>query len=126
MKFFMLIPYYITWHYTFALGEFISAFSNFLWFLSNYFSISTLFRSLFKPIRKWNEKRLTDFSKKEIKIVTFINSIFSTVIRITVIIGGVCAWILSIILGLFLFFLWLILPIVILVALIASIIVLIK
>jgi hypothetical protein len=110
MKFFKLIPYYFSWHYTYALADFISAWNNYLWFVSNYFSIGFLIRNLLKPFRQLSENKTLDKVNSELKIVTFLMIFFGLLIRIATITAGIFAWFIVLLTGLISFFAWLILP----------------
>lgn len=49
MRIVQVLWFYILWHYTKSWTDVFRVISNYLWFVSNYFSISLLSRTLFAP-----------------------------------------------------------------------------
>jgi hypothetical protein len=89
----LIIPHYLSWHYTDGILGFYSVFKNFLWFLWNFFSIEALTKTLFSSFLKNRGFRMIGF-----------------LIRITVILLGLIFISLFIILGIICFITWLVLP----------------
>ena len=52
MGFVQVLYYYIVWHYTKAWSDMFRVIGNYLWFVSNFFSIALLSRTLFSPWRR--------------------------------------------------------------------------
>ena|SRR3989338_3990678 len=52
MGFVQVLYYYIVWHYTKAWSDMFRVIGNYLWFVSNFFSLELLARTLFSPWRR--------------------------------------------------------------------------
>ena len=52
MGFVQVLYYYIVWHYTIAWPDMFRVIGNYLWFVSNFFSLELLSRTLFSPWRR--------------------------------------------------------------------------
>lgn len=52
MQFGMIVPYYISWHYTRAIRDIVEHSKDFLWFFWNLFSIPELLRTFFAPFER--------------------------------------------------------------------------
>ena len=105
---------YLWWHYTEALSNIRKLFGNFLWFFYNLFSIPILARTLFAPWQKLAEKYKGGFDIQnlfESFLVTSIMRIVGFFIRIVVIVTGLAALVLTFILGIAFFFIWLLVPV---------------
>ncbi|HMO79010.1 MAG TPA: hypothetical protein PJ997_02150 [Candidatus Paceibacterota bacterium] len=50
MKFLLLIPYYVVWHYTLAISNIILILNNFIWFAYDFFSVEIFLKKFFHPI----------------------------------------------------------------------------
>lgn len=59
MNFLLIVPHYISWHYTKAISDLIVLFKNFIWFIWNFFSIHILLKTLFVPFQKLSVKAST-------------------------------------------------------------------
>lgn len=70
---------YIFWHYSSALVAWWQIYVNCLWFLSHFFSISILFRTLFAPWRRLAESYPTGFSPQASAETFVINSLMRLV-----------------------------------------------
>ena len=129
MKITLIILGYLRWHYGQAFFSLISIWKNFLYFVFEYFSIKLLFVNFFDP---W--KRMADsYSKKfELKkyFYTFIaNLIMRTVgmiMRLFLIIVGLTCYILLALLFPVAVILWVSLPLIILILILAGSIIIIK
>lgn len=126
MKFFNLIPYYFTWHYTKAINNFVNIWTNYLWFTLNYFSIKTLFLSLFLPYRKLTEDNYYKKTDEEHKVVTIMMIIVGVFLRLGVLLVGFFSLILNIFIGVVMFFVWILLPIISTALIVTGVIALIK
>ena len=120
MKYFNLIPYYLGWHYSTAIAELISIWKNYLWFSLNYFSVRILFFSLLKPFRNIKEGYSIKNLNKELKIVTFLNSIFGFLVRFMSIVAGIACWVLFFLIGIGILILWIFLPVILIFSLSAG------
>lgn len=116
MKVLMLIPYYLSWHYTRGLRNFWGICTNFLWFATNFFSFSVLLRTLFSPYKKLTEKYRggLDIEKfMESVIVNTMMRIVGFVLRVFVLISGFFAVALLIVIEAAVLVLWLFIPFII-------------
>ena len=122
---FVIFPYYLAWHYTYAIRDFFGIWGNMIWFTYQYFSIPILFRTLFSPF-----KRLKEYSKGGLDIGSFFESLVVNIImrlvgfilRSIIILIGLSALTFTIFLGIVFFFLWLVLPFLIIFLLITGLI----
>ncbi len=125
----LLLPYYITWHYTSALKRGIAISKNFIWFAWHFFSIGLLFKTLFQPWERMKEEKEPGLEFSKFISAWTLNGVFrmvGAIIRLTVI-GVGFVFILGIIVAsLALFVAWIFLPIVLLVIFIAGIALLFK
>lgn len=48
----LIVPYYISWHYTRALRDIVEHSKDFIWFFWNLFSIPSLLRTFFAPFER--------------------------------------------------------------------------
>ncbi len=52
MKFFLIFPIYLGWHYTTAFRDMKRLAKNFSWFFFHFFSVELLLKTLFSPFRR--------------------------------------------------------------------------
>lgn len=111
---FLIVPHYISWHYTIGVGGYISLIKTFAWFLWNFFSIEVLFKTLFTPFQ-----RLKETSKGSgFDLEAFFSALVTTLImrlvgfffRSFIIILGLITIILFFLISIIGFFAWLLLP----------------
>ncbi|MFA7252627.1 MAG: hypothetical protein WC027_02115 [Candidatus Paceibacterota bacterium] len=124
MNIILVILGYLKWHYGKAVRSLFSIWKNFLYFIFDFFSISTLFKNFFDPWKRMNDIYPKPFNLK-IFFYTFITNL------ITRIVGALmrfCLLIISLICCLlFIAFLpialivWILLPLIVLVIVIAGI-----
>lgn len=115
MNFFLIIPHYISWHYTKAISDLIVLFKNFIWFIWNLFSIKILFKTLFVPFQKLSTK-----SAKGFDIEAFLSALVTNIImrfvgffiRTFFIFAGIFTLVAFVILSVVFFILWLVAPLV--------------
>lgn len=114
MKLIEIFFYYITWHYSRAMLEYVRTWRNLLWFVLNYFSVYILIKTIFKPFFHLSEKSSTNDLESESKVVSILSGLFGFVIRILSIAAGISAWIFVLIGGMIMSIVWLCLPVIIL------------
>jgi hypothetical protein len=117
MKFFSLVPYYFTWHYTLAIKNLFHICLNFIWFIWNFFSFKILLKTLFTPY-----KRLTEHYNGGLDIERFLETIVVNLLmrivgfiaRSVVLILGLISLVIVSISSVFVLFIWLLLPFILL------------
>jgi hypothetical protein len=109
-----LFSLYFLWHYSRALRDLFGLWSNFLWFIGNLFSVSTLLRTLIQPLKLIEEDKgsfLTDPSEyAQSLLVNVIMRIVGTITRLTLIIIALALWLFLLVFGAAALILWLLLP----------------
>lgn len=90
---------FTVWYYSKALIDVLSVWFNFMWFITHFFSIPLLGKTLFSP---W--KRMTDDSKAktienffEALVMNIMSRIFGAIARLALITIGLCALCLGVI-----------------------------
>ncbi len=110
MNFFLVLPYYLAWHYGRAYYDIKNIWFNFLFFIYHFFSIPMLLRTLFSPFERIND----DYSPKTSFFETFVfNTImrfFGFVLRTFFIILGSACLLATLFLGVIFFVFWIFLP----------------
>lgn len=129
MNFLLIIPYYLSWHYSQGLLDYFKVWKNLVWFLWNFFSIKILFKTFFTPFERLKETYsggldLEGFAASI--LVTTLMRLVGMVIRSVIIILGLVSLTIFIIGGLLGIVVWLFLPFIILWLMFISIIALIK
>jgi hypothetical protein len=121
MNFFLILPYYVRWHYSRAFIDLKNLLLNFISFIYNFFSITRLFGSLFSPWHRFSDS----YGKQESFLETFVfNSVMRVVgafVRLFFIILGIFALIMISILSVFIFIVWFTLPFIIIYAFLVGI-----
>jgi hypothetical protein len=110
---FRLMFSYFFWHYTLALRDMFLLCKNFISFVFNFFSIGVLFRTLFSPWQKLDEKYRGGFSISSIFETFVVNLIMRCVgmlIRLSLILTGTLSICVLFAIELVVFGLWLVLP----------------
>ncbi len=85
MAFGRLFRSYLGWHYSSALVAWWRIYGNLLWFLSHFFSVALLFRTLFSPWRRLAEnypRRLAPTAIAETLVVNLLMRLVGLVIRV--------------------------------------------
>lgn len=103
---------YLKWHYTYALFSTFRFWKNMLSFLFHYFSISFFFRNLFSPWKQTNENTTLHSKYFNLFIYGPFMRIVGFFIRLLTILAGFITLFFCIISLPFVFFIWIILPIV--------------
>ncbi|MDO8482944.1 MAG: hypothetical protein Q7S86_03965 [bacterium] len=112
MGFVQVLYYYIIWHYTRAWPDMFRVIGNYLWFVSNFFSLELLARSLFSP---WRRLAISGGKGKEDSFfgALAVNTLMRLVgfgIRAVTIIAGIIALIVTIVVGCLVAIVWLLFP----------------
>ncbi len=104
---------YFFWHYSTAFREGFIVWKNFLWFLSQFFSLGLLLRTLFSPWRRIREYYSRGFDPKqyfEVLVINLMMRFIGFIIRIVTIFIGLLVELMAIIAGAFAFIVWLLFP----------------
>jgi hypothetical protein len=104
---------YLSWHFWDVPKEILRGWGNFLRFNLNYFSIGLLLKTFFAPWKKYTWFYPRGFDPKkylEVFISNMISRLIGAGVRFWLILFGVLTEILIIFLGIIIFFLWLLLP----------------
>ena len=129
MKYLLIFPYYLGWHYSKGITEVFVSFRDFLYFVPRLFTIKTLLKTLFSPFQRLQEeysggleigKFLESFS------VNILMRLIGFIVRTIIIIVGLFATVVTFILEIILFIVWILLPIILVFAFFASLVSLIK
>ena len=110
------LPNYFLWHYTRAFQNIWGIWMNFFWFTYNFFSLPILLKTLFLPWQRMGEEYKKGFDIKEFSETLVINSLMRVVgifMRLAVILVGSIALLAVAFLGLGMFLLWALLPLVV-------------
>ncbi|HEY4524469.1 MAG TPA: hypothetical protein VJL36_01805 [Candidatus Paceibacterota bacterium] len=112
-----LLKSYIGWHYSLALAAWWRIYTNCLWFLFNFFSVSILIRTLFSPWRRLTEGYPAGFAPSaaaEILIINLLMRAVGLVIRTVFILFAGLTLTIAFFLGWLALVFWLVAPVVIL------------
>ena len=116
---------YTRWHYGRSVQEYLTVWSNFIWFLYHFFSISLLSRTLIAPWRRLDDTTRTGFHP-EAFFEKFVSNIVVRCIgfflRVFVILSGIGSILISLVFGFIFFVAWVFLPLVICMLLVVGII----
>ena len=118
MKFVLLFPDYFKWHYGSAFLDIWNIERNIFWFLFNFFSFSTLLKTLFSPFMRLRESyhggilHPSDFFAS--LVVNTLMRIVGVCVRLIVIGIGFCALVVVGFVGVLFFVAWALAPIIIL------------
>lgn len=114
MKFFLILPYYLYWHYTKGFKNLVYNFGSLLIFEIHFFSIHELFATLFSPFQRLIESSSKNLSNlKELPSSFLINSIMRIVgffCRMIIICAGICVLGATVLILPLLMIMWLVLP----------------
>lgn len=114
MKYLWIFPYYLGWHYGKGTKETLTVFKDFFMFVPRFFSIGLLFRTLFSPFQRLKEQYSGGVNPGEFLSVITVNFLMRLVglfVRSFFIILGLLSTVFTLILEIFLFIVWLALPI---------------
>ena len=116
MKIVLVILGYLKWHYGKALRSLTGVWGNFLYFISEYFSISLLFQNFFDPWKRMTDSYPKGFDLKKIFyaiLTNLIARIVGIIMRSFLILIGLSVYILLAALYPVVMLLWLTLPLII-------------
>ena len=117
MKLIGVLSYYISWHYTLALGSIYNIWTNFMWFVLNFFSMPVLLKTLFAPWWRIHEEYQKGAGIGEYfgdKVVNLIMRIVGFCIRIVTIVIGLLALLITFLAGIAFYVVWLLMPLILL------------
>ncbi len=125
MKFFMIGPYYLNWHYTQGLVELIKNLWNFIVFEFQFFSVKDLLFTLLSPFQRLKEdygNNAIDFQKiLSALVVNIIMRIVGFFVRSFILICALISITLSFILFPIIVLGWIVLPFIIVILLTGSV-----
>lgn len=103
---------YFLWHYTSAFTDFLRVWGNFLWFVQHFFSIPSLFKTLFSPWKRLHEEYQKGLNSDFFGtlVVNAIMRIIGVIVRLIFIIIGTIFLIVVFLGGLLFFLFWIIMP----------------
>lgn len=110
MNLILVLPFYIRWHYTTALLDIKDIWVSFLLFFYNFFSIPTLFSTLFSPWMKIHDTYNINQSLLDAFVFNSLIRVFGVIVRSSFILLGVLLLLLTFAFGLGVFILWFFLP----------------
>jgi hypothetical protein len=112
MGFVQVLWYYILWHYTRAWSDLFRVIGNYFWFVSNFFSVNLLLRTLFSPWRRLSISggRGGEDSFFAALIINTIMRFVGFIARVFTIAFGLVALIITAVFGAAVVLIWLILP----------------
>jgi hypothetical protein len=119
MKFFMIGPYYLNWHYTQGVVDLFKNLINFLSFEFHFFSVKELLLTLFAPFQRLKE----DYGNNAIEferilsafVVNFIMRVVGFVVRSIILILAFVSIGITVILIPVLLLIWIVLPLILLI-----------
>ncbi len=107
------VPHYFRWHYSRGIRDLVKNAFSFVSFLSTFFSLGTLFHTLFEPWQRLGEEYHGGFHPEKAASAFLINSImrvFGFVVRAVTLLSGFLAIVLSILLSLGVLIFWILFP----------------
>ena len=114
MKVFLIPIYYLSWHYTRAFRHILDIHKNVIFISLNFFSIKTLFKTIFRPLKKNVEvkKKNADDPGSEIALVTVLMVAVGIIVRVTTIVLGMLSAIAVFFFWALVFIVWTLLPLI--------------
>lgn len=116
MKFPFLFLNYIAWHYSTAISDLVVNLKNLLKFVIDFFSLPDLVKTLFSPWRRMGEAYPDRFDPTAFMTALVINTmmrIVGFVMRLIVLAVGLVALVVSVLLAVSFFIIWLFIPLVV-------------
>lgn len=124
MKFLMVLPQYLQWHYTRGFIEWTRNIFNFIEFEFHFFSVTDLLKTLFSPFQRLKERysgNPLDFEAiASVVLVNIIMRLVGFFVRTIILIFAALTISLSLILALLLLIIWIFLPLILTVLLFGS------
>ena len=114
MGLFNIVPYYVQWHYTIALNDFYRLWSNALWFIRHFFSISVLLHTLFLPFERLHETYEKGFNLENFFAALVVNTlmrIVGAIVRLFFVALGIIFLAFVCLAGFVTLFIWFLFPI---------------
>lgn len=116
MKITQIILGYLKWHYSKAIYSLSQVWNNFLYFISEFFSLKLLFKNFFAPWKRMSDRYPTSFNLKDYFYAFMTNLIIRIVGMIMrsfiIIIGSICFIIFALLYPVIIIS-WLILPLIV-------------
>ncbi len=125
MKYFVIFPYYLSWHYGRGYHELFNTLKNFIIFIPTFFSIGTLLKTLFSPLYKMKERYEGGFdigNLMEVTVVNLIMRVVGFIVRTVVIIAGFIASVVTVVFSFSLIIVWSVIPFAVSLAFVVSLI----
>ncbi len=116
MNFFLILPYYLRWHYSYAFIDLKNLIENFISFIYNFFSIHLLLGSLFSPWRRFSDGYGRQEPIFETLIFNTIMRVVGVFVRLFFVVLGCFSLVLIICISIIVFIVWSLLPFVIIYA----------
>jgi len=116
MFFPLIIRDYFVWHYTRAWWELWGLWRNMLWFIVHFFSLPELLRSWFAPFKRITERRGNTWDLEDLAsyvIIGIISRFIGALIRTFLIFFGIIALIATVGVGMLVYLLWALVPVII-------------
>ena len=113
MDILLFIPQYARWHYGRGIHELKQSIIDFLWFLTQFFSLGLLAYTLFAPWRRISENYSGGFHVGAVMTTFTVNTLMRAVgfcIRVLVLCIGFITIVISVLFSTVLFICWLLLP----------------
>lgn len=129
MNFLLVIPHYISWHYTKGVIGLISLCKDFAGFIWNFFSVQLLLKTLITPFKRLDVKARNKFNLADFfsaLVTNIIMRVVGMVLRTFFIVSGLFVLILFMILFGMFFIIWFLLPFILLAMLVGGIIAMFK
>lgn len=107
------VAYYTKWHYSKGMRELFRNWMDFLWFLTEFFSLGILVKTLFSPWERMGEGYASGFHPSEIMQTFLVNTLMRIVgfcIRIIVLSIGFVFLVVSLIVGSIIMICWFLFP----------------
>ena len=114
---------YLKWHYVQGLRELFGVAGNFLWFVSQFFSFGLLLKTWFAPWKRMGEKYQGGLDFGALASSIIVNSLmrgFGFVSRTIVLAVGAVSYVAIAVFSFFVFFIWILMPVILLLSALLS------